>query len=216
MVLHNEASQEISDSGTIDKNQLCCPHCGFVLRLVVVSADMASTHRVSSSETGSIIASAPAETIEAVSESVGDTLLLEAIEKTTILKAMRRTGNDRKRAARMLGIGKTTLYRKLKDYGFGSPSTVVSTEVACTGQTLRTSPNPPGETTGTVIKSTNNNNPLEAIEKTTILTAMQETENDRQLVAQMLGMGRTTLYRRLKEYGVPRSRRPRSNASRKD
>jgi DNA-binding NtrC family response regulator len=33
---------------------------------------------------------------------------------------MRETGNDKLRAARMLGIGKTTLYRKLKEYAFKS------------------------------------------------------------------------------------------------
>jgi DNA-binding NtrC family response regulator len=43
--------------------------------------------------------------------------LLE-LEKREILKAMRLTRGDRGAAARLLGIGRTTLYRKLRDYGF--------------------------------------------------------------------------------------------------
>jgi len=43
-------------------------------------------------------------------------LFLPAIEKETILKALAETRGDRARAAHMLGIGRTTLYRKLKEY----------------------------------------------------------------------------------------------------
>jgi two-component system response regulator HydG len=39
-------------------------------------------------------------------------------EKRAILGALREAGGDRVRAARLLGIGKTTVYRKLKEYGF--------------------------------------------------------------------------------------------------
>jgi DNA-binding NtrC family response regulator len=42
---------------------------------------------------------------------------LEELERRAILKALRTTGGDRLRAAKMLGIGKTTIYRKLKEYG---------------------------------------------------------------------------------------------------
>ena len=44
------------------------------------------------------------------------TLFLPAIEKETILKALDETRGDRAKAAQMLGIGRTTLYRKLKEY----------------------------------------------------------------------------------------------------
>ncbi|MGA2593722.1 MAG: sigma-54 dependent transcriptional regulator [Bryobacteraceae bacterium] len=43
-------------------------------------------------------------------------LFLPAIEKETILKALEETHGDRAKAAHMLGIGRTTLYRKLKEY----------------------------------------------------------------------------------------------------
>jgi two-component system response regulator HydG len=43
-------------------------------------------------------------------------LPLEELERRTILRTLRETGGDKLSAARMLGIGKTTLYRKLKQY----------------------------------------------------------------------------------------------------
>jgi DNA-binding NtrC family response regulator len=44
------------------------------------------------------------------------TLFLPAVEKETILRALNETRGDRAKAAQMLGIGRTTLYRKLKEY----------------------------------------------------------------------------------------------------
>jgi DNA-binding NtrC family response regulator len=38
-------------------------------------------------------------------------------ERQTIEKALMATGGERRRAARLLGIGRTTLYRKMKQYG---------------------------------------------------------------------------------------------------
>src|SRR6202140_3417984 len=43
-------------------------------------------------------------------------LPLEELERSAILKTLRETSGDKLAAARMLGIGKTTLYRKLKQY----------------------------------------------------------------------------------------------------
>jgi two-component system response regulator HydG len=49
-----------------------------------------------------------------------DVLLpLEELERRAILRALRETSGDKLAAARMLGIGKTTLYRKLKQYDSG-------------------------------------------------------------------------------------------------
>jgi two-component system response regulator HydG len=42
---------------------------------------------------------------------------LHALEQQAILQALEATKGDRLRAARLLGIGKTTIYRKLKEYG---------------------------------------------------------------------------------------------------
>jgi len=43
-------------------------------------------------------------------------LPLDELERRAILRTLRETGGDKLAAARMLGIGKTTLYRKLKQY----------------------------------------------------------------------------------------------------
>jgi two-component system response regulator HydG len=43
-------------------------------------------------------------------------LPLEELERRAILRTLRETGGDKLSAARLLGIGKTTLYRKLKQY----------------------------------------------------------------------------------------------------
>jgi DNA-binding NtrC family response regulator len=42
---------------------------------------------------------------------------LDQIEKQAIRNTLRLTGGNREQAARMLGIGERTLYRKLKEYG---------------------------------------------------------------------------------------------------
>jgi DNA-binding NtrC family response regulator len=43
-------------------------------------------------------------------------LPLEELERRAILRTLRQSGGDKLAAARILGIGKTTLYRKLKQY----------------------------------------------------------------------------------------------------
>ncbi|MDW8131602.1 MAG: sigma-54 dependent transcriptional regulator [Bryobacterales bacterium] len=47
-------------------------------------------------------------------------LPLEEVEKRAILEALAHTGGDHLKAARLLGIGRTTLYRKLRQYGVGA------------------------------------------------------------------------------------------------
>jgi two-component system response regulator HydG len=54
-------------------------------------------------------------TIERVPEK-NELLPLEELERLAILRTLRETGDDKLAAARILGIGKTTLYRKLKQY----------------------------------------------------------------------------------------------------
>jgi two-component system response regulator HydG len=50
-------------------------------------------------------------------ESIEDVVTIAAMEKRAILKTVQQTQGDKQMAARLLGIGKTTLYRKLKEYG---------------------------------------------------------------------------------------------------
>ncbi len=51
------------------------------------------------------------------SSSRQDFTTLQGLELQAIRQALQATGGDRVRAAKMLGIGKTTIYRKIKDYG---------------------------------------------------------------------------------------------------
>jgi two-component system response regulator HydG len=44
------------------------------------------------------------------------------MEREAILQALETTEGDRVRAARLLGIGKSTIYRKLKEYGIEDKS----------------------------------------------------------------------------------------------
>jgi two-component system response regulator HydG len=46
---------------------------------------------------------------------------LADLEREAILGAIRILNGDKLRAAKLLGIGKTTLYRKLKEYGIADP-----------------------------------------------------------------------------------------------
>ena len=52
-------------------------------------------------------------------------LSLAELEKQAILDTLRKFDGDKLEAARLLGIGKTTLYRKLKEYGIGDGSVEV-------------------------------------------------------------------------------------------
>ncbi len=57
-----------------------------------------------------------------------DGATLQELERRAILQALEATDGDRLRAAKLLGIGKTTIYRKLKEYGLEhSPSVAPST-----------------------------------------------------------------------------------------
>jgi len=59
------------------------------------------------------------ETIEA--GGAPEVRTLAELERTAILEAIRTLNGDKLQAAKLLGIGKTTLYRKLKEYGIADP-----------------------------------------------------------------------------------------------
>jgi two-component system response regulator HydG len=60
--------------------------------------------------------SAPSELIGVSSPGNGGIMPIAELEKQTILNALAQVNGDKMLAARLLGIGKTTLYRKLKEY----------------------------------------------------------------------------------------------------
>ena len=61
--------------------------------------------------------SAPADKSGGIDHLIGRSI--EEIEKHYITETLKLTGGNREEAARMLGIGERTLYRKLKEYGGG-------------------------------------------------------------------------------------------------
>jgi DNA-binding NtrC family response regulator len=52
-----------------------------------------------------------------IAPNAHELISLEEIERRAIFHTLRETGGDKPAAARLLGIGKTTFYRKLKEYG---------------------------------------------------------------------------------------------------
>jgi two-component system response regulator HydG len=54
-------------------------------------------------------------------EDAPEVTTLADLERQAILGAIRTLKGDKLQAAKMLGIGKTTLYRKLKEYGITDP-----------------------------------------------------------------------------------------------
>ena len=55
--------------------------------------------------------------LAALASSPNGIVPMAEIERQTILSALEQLKGDKLMTARMLGIGKTTLYRKLKEYG---------------------------------------------------------------------------------------------------
>jgi two-component system response regulator HydG len=62
---------------------------------------------------------AKGETAE--SSGAAEVKTLADLERAAILEAIRTLNGDKLQAAKLLGIGKTTLYRKLKEYGIADP-----------------------------------------------------------------------------------------------
>ena len=63
---------------------------------------------------------APASSFEPLTAPAAGVLPLAEVEKRAILEALDHTRGDRSMAANLLGIGRTTLYRKLKEYQVGT------------------------------------------------------------------------------------------------
>jgi len=77
------------------------------------------------------------------------------------------------------------------------PSTVVNRALE-----RRASGGSPGPVIGPARAGSNGIVPLAEVERRAILDALDYTKGDRTVAAAMLGIGRTTLYRKLKEYGL--------------
>jgi two-component system response regulator HydG len=76
---------------------------------------LSSAHEIQLRDLPTQIYSAPLEMTGAIAPQAGIVPIAE-LEKHTILHALAQVNGDKMLAARLLGIGKTTLYRKLKEY----------------------------------------------------------------------------------------------------
>ncbi|QHS50750.1 sigma-54 dependent transcriptional regulator [Edaphobacter sp. 12200R-103] len=74
-----------------------------------------SMHRAAEAAAESL--SAQAELDTTASHGPGEIVSIAELEKQAILNTIQQLNGDKLLAARLLGIGKTTLYRKLKEYG---------------------------------------------------------------------------------------------------
>jgi DNA-binding NtrC family response regulator len=59
---------------------------------------------------------------ERAASEAGKIIPLAEVERKAILDTLHQLRGNKQMAAQMLGIGKTTLYRKLKEYGIGRGS----------------------------------------------------------------------------------------------
>ncbi len=68
---------------------------------------------------GKIVDGADLSITSATSEGSGDTsfTLLEGVERNTIVQMLKETGGNKLETAKRLGIGRQTLYNKIKAYG---------------------------------------------------------------------------------------------------
>lgn len=74
---------------------------------------LSSAHEIQLRDLPSHLSSAPTSIVERQANGI---IPMAELEKRTILDALAQVNGDKMVAARLLGIGKTTLYRKLKEY----------------------------------------------------------------------------------------------------
>jgi transcriptional regulator of acetoin/glycerol metabolism len=118
------------------------------------------------------------------------------LAKSSILNALAELNGDKAEAARLLGIGKTTLYRKLKDYSvIGAVFNVTDLPPVCRNTQI-------GFLYDGKVHVRNQIVPMAELEKSSILNALAELNGDKAEAARLLGIGKTTLYRKLKDYSV--------------
>jgi two-component system response regulator HydG len=91
--------------------------CSFCSGEVVQGADMPSPVQTHYLQSGAAARKRTARTQLAVPAEAEEVLPLAEIEKRAILRTLEQVKGDKLLAARLLDIGKTTLYRKLKEYG---------------------------------------------------------------------------------------------------
>jgi DNA-binding NtrC family response regulator len=65
------------------------------------------------------------DSLDAARAATNAVISIAELERQAILRTIRQLNGDKLMAARLLGIGKTTLYRKLKEYGIGDDQSLL-------------------------------------------------------------------------------------------
>jgi two-component system response regulator HydG len=95
-------------------SQACSQASGEDLRKVHFPRNLLDFHQRKKTELTGVppqkVNGSPASTKESI-------VSIATMEERVILDAIRQTNGDKQEAAKLLGIGKTTIYRKLKEYG---------------------------------------------------------------------------------------------------
>ncbi len=97
-------------------DRACALSSGPVLHLGDLPVQL-QNHRLEAKRAAAVVAAPPVEVSKPKPEPT--VTPLAELEKQAILTTIQQLKGDKLLAARLLGIGKTTLYRKLKEYGMG-------------------------------------------------------------------------------------------------
>lgn len=120
--------------------------------------------------------------ITEVGNSRGEMLYnLKSIEKFIISKTLLQTRYNKMETATLLGIGRTTLYEKIKEHDINEVLNISFLDL-----------NFPDFNTVN----------LKEVEKATIEKALLDTRWKKTKTAELLGIGRTTLYEKIKKYNL--------------
>lgn len=127
--------------------------------------------------------------IEKKNSQINEIYKLEDIEKIAIAFILERKVNNKVEIASLLGIGRTTLYEKIWKYGLdkGLNSYRESKKMDMLIEQIQK-----------MIRTQNYE--LEKIEKTAIEYVLEKTRNNKMETANLLGIGRTTLYEKIRKY----------------
>ncbi|SEF98452.1 two-component system, NtrC family, response regulator HydG [Bryocella elongata] len=103
----------------------CALSSGPVLHLADFPTQVQYHNAHATNPTDTMALSAAPEEIPLGSIAPQAVLSIAELEKQAILNTIRQLKGDKLMAAKLLGIGKTTLYRKLKEYGLGSDASLM-------------------------------------------------------------------------------------------
>ena len=111
---------------------------------------------------------------------------LLSYERMAVERALAECAGDRRAAAKLLGVGKSTMYRRMQVLAVASPAQRGSITVA---------PDDPVLAAGVPVS-------LHAYEKAALVRALDECGGNKLDAARLLGVGKSTLYRMAGKHGI--------------